>query len=220
MVLNKKSLFYLLPLVSSLTGCGMTQHAPNPSHVATTVSVPSSKLPTSIQNTANAIFSLYGANQLPVPSMTVKQTWTDNNHQKMYVVSATGSFRQSANGSVATKISFSVLADSSKAWALVATNNQGKTLWNQDSFSGTPITLHYTGSGRLWHGSFVSSLTYSVKDSTGGDSGSTQNVYLKNRAFRAGGSANGVFPAKTESPKVSVQWGGHSETFLLHSVKP
>lgn len=211
-----------------------------------------STLPTSVQDVANAIFSMYGATAVPVPSMVARQTWTDNNHQKIYLLSATGSFRQSFKDAVATKISFSVLADASKAWALVATDKQGKTVWEQNSFIGKPVSLHYAGSGQLWRGTFdvtgvkltnregvqvnswqwdqfrvsyigpgnpkVASVRYRLKDSVGGDTGTDQNVYLKSGNFKGDGGGNGIFPSPNELPKVSVEWDGHRETFLLHSV--
>ncbi|WAH37443.1 hypothetical protein [Alicyclobacillus dauci] len=152
MGINKRIAMVLFIFASVLlgpSGCAAAQDGPAP--IESSVRVSFSSIPVFVQDIAKAIFSSYGSVPDP-PQITVTQTWTDSDHKKMYLVSANGSFRNFGTKNTASKLSFSVMDDGTKAWSLTASDNQGKTLWQNNSFSITPINLRFEGQGELWRG--------------------------------------------------------------------
>ncbi len=118
---------------------------------AAAVKVPWASVPGIVQSATDAAAGLYGQGQ--VSNGQVIQTWSDDSiHQKMYVVTIVGKFH---NGKIdAEKLSFSVLADGSKIWALGAFDDKGKVIWQQDNFTVKQENLRFEGKSAFWQGSY------------------------------------------------------------------
>ncbi|UOF92563.1 hypothetical protein LSG31_10635 [Fodinisporobacter ferrooxydans] len=139
----------LLPFLV-LAGCSNSK-VPN-TNVQTKVNIPWSSVSKSVQNVTYALESMYnGKPDQTSNNIQVKQKSTDN-QTYYYLISITGKFLKQGVKKSASDLSFSILEDGTKVWGLVAKDDAGNIVWQNNDLSVLPSNIQFIGHSENWKG--------------------------------------------------------------------
>lgn len=141
-------------------------------------------LPTEVKNISLRVAEVYKATNTQI--VRAKSTQAEVTNEPMYIVNLTGEFQK---GNLrATNLSFSILADGKKVWALRAFDNNNKDIWQEAKFNLTTDASGTNLTPATGDGVDVASITmkylkdhgYSISNETGGGNLAGAKIQLPN----------------------------------------